>query len=243
MSDFFVCSGYSRLHSATFFCLTVITVFFVGFFPHRVWAAEAHVHELFLNQVNIEGVVNQKIENCTVEIDAKGNVWITAKGYRVESKSVSPSNKAEEKVMPSSSASQVGAGPANSVESASLKGVLQKRYWLISDKPYPGLEQYDLDVRINGSVVAHIDSAVAMNALEVTSYFKAGANQVEIVATKRVDATTPRKSVSPLHYHRLSLGVGRLNEQVLVIEKTLFDYRRTAAESTNFTDRYSVEVQ
>src|SRR5512138_1711626 len=37
-----------------------------------------------LNGVNIDGVTSQKFENCTVTIDAQGDVHIEAKGYAVK---------------------------------------------------------------------------------------------------------------------------------------------------------------
>ncbi|HEY6099344.1 MAG TPA: hypothetical protein VIW03_07935, partial [Anaeromyxobacter sp.] len=37
-----------------------------------------------LNGVAIDGVTSQKFENCTVTIDAQGNIHIEAKGYAVK---------------------------------------------------------------------------------------------------------------------------------------------------------------
>src|SRR5512138_2694199 len=39
---------------------------------------------VYLNGVNIDGVVGQRFDNCTVVIDERGNVRIEARGYAVK---------------------------------------------------------------------------------------------------------------------------------------------------------------
>ncbi|HEX9049560.1 MAG TPA: hypothetical protein VF841_03420, partial [Anaeromyxobacter sp.] len=47
-------------------------------------AVPASAASITLNGVNIDGVTSQRFENCTVTIDAQGDVHIEAKGYAVK---------------------------------------------------------------------------------------------------------------------------------------------------------------
>ena len=47
---------------------------FVGTLIVTLAATTAVQASVFLNGVNVDGVVNQTFENCTVKIDEKGNV-------------------------------------------------------------------------------------------------------------------------------------------------------------------------
>src|SRR5512145_2615325 len=49
-----------------------------------VCAAAPASAAVYLNGVNIDGVVGQRFDNCTVVIDERGNVRIEAKGYAVK---------------------------------------------------------------------------------------------------------------------------------------------------------------
>jgi hypothetical protein len=172
--------------------------------------ASAFARSVYLNNVNIDTVVGQKFENCTVEIDAKGNVFITAKGYKVEVAQPAP--------------------PA-------LPGVT-KRYWLVTEKPSPGLDQYEIEVFINNQSVKKIASGDEQIYLEVTKYMHGGDNAVYILAKKVIAGE--RKSTSPTHFSRIILGEGELNGRTITIDKQLLDYKRNASEVQNFSDPFTV---
>jgi len=141
---------------------------------------------VFLNGVNIDGVAGQKFENCTVEIDAQGNVHIKAKGYQV--KQVGPNSG--------------GAAPAVT------SGVRARRYWIVTEKNFPGMTQYDVDIFINSVWVRRITSEEEQVVFEVSKYVKPGRNTIHFTSTKNYGAT--RKSHSPHHYFKIILGEGNV---------------------------------
>ncbi len=48
--------------------------------------------EIFINDTNVTGIKDQKIENCTVKIDSEGNIHIEAKDVKIVSQSEKPEN-------------------------------------------------------------------------------------------------------------------------------------------------------
>lgn len=179
-----------------------------------VSAAPAEAKSVFLNNVQIDGLTNQKFENCTVEIDAQGNVFITAKGYRVENMAPTPAPAA----------------------------ALSKRYWLVSENKSPGMDQYDLELLINGVSVRKVTTKDEQFYLEVTKYLKKGPNQIFVIAKKNMEGGQ-RKSTSPQHQVRLMIGEGSMTDRTIMIDKQLLDYRRTAAEVDNFTEQFALEAR
>ena len=45
---------------------------------------------IYLNGTRIDGVTNQKFEKCTVTIDDKGDIYISAPGYAVQGQASKP---------------------------------------------------------------------------------------------------------------------------------------------------------
>jgi len=170
---------------------------------------------VFLNGVNIDGVASQKFENCTVEIDAQGNVHIKAKGYQV--KQASP-----------------GTGAATPTTSS---GVRSRRYWVVTEKNFPGMTQYDIDIFINSVWVRRITSEEEQVVFEVTKYVKPGRNTIHFTSTKNFGAT--RKSHSPHHYFKIILGEGNVGGDNVMIDNPLVEYKRTAAESRTYNDDFT----
>ncbi len=178
-------------------------------------ASAAEAKSVYLNNVNIDSLTAQKFENCTVEIDAKGNVYITAKGYRVE----------------------VAGTPATPPPRPTTK-----RYWLVTEKPGRGLDEWEIEVFINNQFVKKVQSKDEQVYLEITKYFQGGTNNVLMVAKKKIEGEA-RKSTSAAHYSRVIIGEGEMAKDTIVIEKQLIDYRRNASELGNFADTFPIELK
>ena len=178
---------------------------------------------VYLNGVPITGVPNQTFKNCTVTTDDSGNVYIDAPAYRVEA--------------PGS------AGPADSKASNPLKAGLEpsQRYWLITERT-PQLAHYDIDVFINGKWVRKILNEEERIVYEISQYFKTGANKVALMARKR-KKKSDRMSSSPAHYFRIVIGAGKMNGRSIMVTESLVDYRRTAAETDERNDIFSVTIR
>ena len=173
---------------------------------------------MFLNGVNIDGVKSKVFENCKVQIDGAGNVYIIAKGYAVQRK---PTAK-------KSPAVPTGGPPSG-------------RYWLVTEKAAPGMTQYDIDLFINAKWVRKFPDAEEHVVMEITKYFRTGKNKVHFVAKKNLGST--RRSASPQHYFRIIVGQGNEGGRNVMITKKAIDYKRTALETKNFQDEFIVEVR
>ena len=200
--------GLLRLAQAA---LVAAAVFLVGAAP------SAHARSVYLNGINIDGVTNQQFKNCTVQLDAQGNVYITAAGYKVQTVDPAPAAKKPE---------------------AAQGGPVSRRYFLVSESNAPGMPQYDIDVFVNSVWIKRITHREAQTVLEITKHMRQGKNIVHFTATK--DMTTGRKSASAGHYVKIIVGEGNMGGNNVMIDNALVEYKRTAAEIKNFSHDYDV---
>lgn len=171
---------------------------------------------VFLNGVNIDGVKGQKFDNCTVVIDEQGNVLITAKGYKVQT--VAP-NK------PSATATK--------------KGPVTRRYFLVSETNFPGMVQYDVDVFINAVWIKRISHEDPQTVLEISRHLRKGKNVIHFTATKNMG--TARRSTSPQHYLKVIIGEGNMGGNNVMIDNPLLEYKRTAADLKNYSEDFEIK--
>jgi hypothetical protein len=177
-------------------------------------SSQAAFGAVFLNGVNIDGVVNQTFEGCTVKIDDKGNVLITAKGYQVQASTPTPAATA--------------AAPAEPVT---------KQYFLVSDMTKDGA-QYDVDVFINSVWVKRVAANDNQVILDISKHLHKGKNTVHMTAVKNLKEG--RKSVSPSDWLKLHIGEGSVAGNNVMIDNPLLEYTRTAAETQTFENEYPI---
>lgn len=187
----------------------------LAFFLPSLWADTAQAKGVFLNGVNIDGVLNQKFDNVSVTIDEKGNVLITAKGYEVQA------------AKPAVATPEVNPGP------------LTKRYFLVSETSAPPLAQYDIDVFVNSVWIKRVLSAEPQVVAEITRYLKKGKNTVHFTATKTLGDA--RKSVSPSHFVKIYIGEGDMGGNNVMIDNPLLEYVWNASETQAFADELVIE--
>lgn len=180
-----------------------------------VSAAEPQV---FLNGVNIDGVTNKVFYDAKVQIDAKGNIYITT-----------------------------GAGAATpGTETASAQPTVEegkpptRRYWLVTEKAAPGMSQYDIDLFVNGKWVRRFLDREDHVVMEITKHLTTGPNTLHFVAKKNMG--NARRSTSPQHYFRIVVGEGSKGGRNVMISRKLVDYKRTALETESFKDAYTITV-
>lgn len=179
----------------------------------------AHARSVMLNGIAIDSVTNQRFDNCTVHIDADGNIHITAKGYAV--KTVGAQAQAEQ-----NATAQSGAPPT-------------RRYFLVTEKAAPGMTQYDVDVFINAKWVRKLIDEEEHIVMEITSHLRQGPNKVQFVAKKNL-GDGPRRSTSPQHYARVIIGEGDSGGRNVMLTKKAIDYKRTALETEDRVDEFTV---
>lgn len=174
---------------------------------------------IYLNGHRIDGVTNQKFEKCTVTIDKNGDVRIDAPGYLVDDKSA----QAQQPAQPLTT---------------TATGLPGRRYWLIKEENYPGKTQYDVDIYINSVWFKRIKSDGEQVIKEITSKLQGGPNVIHFAATKNIGSQ--RKSFSPQVYMKIIIGEGNIGGNNVMIENPLVQYKRTANETGNFNDEYTI---
>jgi hypothetical protein len=208
-------------------CFSVIffLVLAVGF----LLPGHARAASIYLNGVNIDGVTNQRFDNCTVTVDAQGNIFISAKGYAVQT------------VGGQAPAAPAPAAPVAPVM-APTAGPVAMHYWLVTEKSAPGMVQYDIDLYINNQFVRKLPDSEGQVVMDISKYLVKGPNRVYLLCKKNLEGG--RRSQSPQHYTRVIIGEGSTADgQNVFIDKQVLDYKRTAAEIQDFQDLLSVNAQ
>ena len=178
---------------------------------------------VYLNGVKIDGVTNQTFQNCQVNIDAHGNVHITAKGYAV------------------GGAAAAAAPVQPATQTATAGGPPTRRYWLVTEKAAPGMSQYNIELFINSVSVRKFLDVEEHMVVEITKYLRSGPNKLLFMAKKDVGST--RRSASPQHYFRVIIGEGAAGGRDVMINKKEIDYKRTAFEMQDFNDEFTLMAQ
>ncbi len=182
------------------------------------WSPPARGGSVYLNGVKIDGVTNQKFEKCTVTIDARGDLFIEAPGYAVQSSQAAPITPAQ----------AIPAAPS-------------KRYFLIKDESQPGMAQYDIDLYINSVWFKRVRSDGEQLVLDITDKLRPGPNVLHFAASKNLAGG--RKSYSKQANLRIIVGVGNQGGRKVMIDEPLINYTRNAYETDNFNEEYNITVQ
>ncbi len=189
-----------------------------------------------LNGVSIDGVTDQRFENCTVTIDAHGDVNIEAKGYTVRPAGGGPpvAFKAVPLAPPPAPPASV---PAPAAAPAAAPEKLSRRYFLVTEQTRLDGTQFDIAVFINAKWIRELKSQEDQVVAEVTRYLRPGPNKVTLAATKRPGE---RKSTSPDVIYRVVIGEGDQGGDHVRIDVPQIDARRTAAEAGDVTEEFTL---
>ena len=203
----------------------------------------AYAVSVFLNGVKIDGVTNQKFENCSVELDAQGNVHIKAKGYQVQVQQAPPQQPPPPTYPPRGYPPQQPYVPPPRVQQpppVPSGGPVTRRYFMVSEMAAVGMAQYEIDIFINSVWVRKVTDEQEQQVFEVTRYLRSGRNVVHFTATK---PQTARRSNNPGHYFKVIFGEGNVGGDNVMIDNPLIQYRRNAAELQNFNDDYVITAR
>lgn len=188
----------------------------------------AHARKVFLNGVDMDKVDLPRVSlrNCDVVIDAKGNVHITASGYKI-------------RVEGSGGGSSGTVTPRRVPTSVPAVGSASENYYLVSFFNKKEATQYDIEVFINKNMIRRIRARSDQVATDITRFIKRGkVNEIIFVARKNY-GSKGRISQSPLDYFRVVIGAGFESKGQIVLKRSLVEMRRTAAESnTTYTRKY-----
>jgi hypothetical protein len=197
-----------------------------------------------LNGVNIDGVTGQRFENCSVTIDAEGNIHIEARGYTVRQLTpqaegaAAPAPKAVPLPPPLLPQPQVAsAAPAPAVAAPQLT----RRYFLATEQSRPDGTQYDIAVFINAKWIRELKSSEDQVIVEITKHLNPGSNRVVLAATKRTSGS--RRSYSKDVTFRVIIGEGNAGGDHVMIDNPLVEMKRTAAETDDVTEDFTLAAR
>lgn len=187
-------------------------------------AGSAWARSLYLNGVKLDAGVSvpaQTFVGCDVRFDDKGDVWITAKGYKL---SVTNVNGEVSDPRPSA--------PAPSTSPAAGRG-----FWLITKQTERGAAQYDVDVYINNALVKKIKAIDDPTVFDVSKWVQPGSmNHVRMVAMKNTSAGPGR--ASPTDTLQVILGEGTLGGGTVTVDKVHVSFVRNATEAQNIQQEF-----
>jgi hypothetical protein len=190
---------------------------------------------LTLNGVAIDGATDQRFENCTVVIDAKGDVHIAAKGYAVR---VDPGAAAAPAPHSAPAATPPPTQPAT-VARPATPARLAKRYFLASEPSRPDGAGYDVAIFINAAWIREIKSNEPQAVFEVTRHLRPGTNRIVFAATKRAGAGRGAGRDATL---KLVIGEGNIGGDHVMIDDPLVEMTRTADEADDRTEEFVLEA-
>ena len=187
-------------------------------------SAPALAGELFVNGVSVEGLTNQTFEKVNVRIDDKGNVWIDAPGYAVKRVNA-----------------PVERDPGVVVRD--VPSSLSLHYFVVTEQSPPGMTEYDIDLYINGKFIRSMHSGDEQLVMDINKYLKVGKNQVLLQAKKKPPRPEGAKSVSKSHVFRVIVGEGAMGADQVVIERPLITFTRTAADSNDLAQEFTLTAK
>ncbi len=200
-------------------------------------AVPASAASVTLNGVNIDGVTSQKFENCTVTIDAQGNVHIEAKGYAVKNGGApAPGDPAAR----TSGASGANGGATRAADARPPTGKLTRRYFLATEHTAPGT-QYDLAIFINAQWIREVKASEPQLVMEITKYLRPGPNKITLAATKRIQGD--RLAYGSDVQLKVVVGEGNVGGGHVMIDVPLVETQRTAAEIDDKTEEFVIEAR
>jgi hypothetical protein len=191
-----------------------------------VAAPAAMAKKVFLNGVDITGLKNQTFKNATVHIDEKGDIHLSAPGYKVQLVDSDPGSSPADEADPDG-----GANP-----------LLRMRLFLATNPSPGGRAQYDLSVSVNGVQRKVIKSGSSPVIMEVSSWFNKGANTVQVTATKNVAGG--RKSVASSDELQLLIGVGddKGSKVQMKQDDIKINFKCNASQTSTIKQTYSINA-
>jgi len=175
--------------------------------------------DIYVNGEHIRGVTNLTLENCTVTFNARGDVYVTAPGFKV-SPTAAKGEQASAKV------------------DTKPRSLLENRYFLFTQTASPGDVPFSFEVWINDTKVKAFSSAQDKLTIEVTLYLKPGSNKVEVKSLY-----DEQKRGSAADSFSILLGRGAPNSGSLEINKLLLNYARKGSDSGDASDVYYLDVK
>jgi hypothetical protein len=174
---------------------------------------------VYINGVRVDPLFNVKLHNVDVDIDDKGDIHITAKGYQVNvGETVSPQKP------PPTATTRNAPQPT--------------KYFLTMAQN--GDPQWDVDVFLNGTYVRRFSAGAPSAPIDVTRMVRNGDNSLRFHAVKQEGNIRSLQAGDVL---QLTLDA----DQALVTGRHelthIYSYKRSASETGMFDDTVSVQTR
>lgn len=196
--------------------------------------ATAIATDIYVNGVRLTYLADVTMQNATVRFDERGNVHITAPGYRL----IEQRHDGTERVLTDGGVARPAPTPPEarpSPETRPTPAAITRRYFVVAETNAPGQVQYNIDVLINGTLFRTYRDTPARVIDDITSRLRPGANEVHMVA-RRVG----RRSSAATDYLRLTVGEGRAEGTTAVIDTTIVRFQRGANEARTIEQTFTV---
>jgi hypothetical protein len=197
-----------------------------------------------LNGVAIDGVTDQKFENCTVVIDPQGNVHIQAKGYAVRTSGGDdarlPPIEPQHAGSGGGFAARPPAGGVAALAAAAAPRSLTRRYFLAAEQTPPG-PQYDLSIFINAQWIREVKADEPSAVIEITKFLRPGPNKLTLAATKRLAGE--RLAFGKDVALKVVVGEGNVGGDHVMIDVPILETARTAAEMDDRTEEFVIDAR
>ena len=184
------------------------TLLFLTLFSTQAFAEPPKV---FLNKVDITGVVDQVFEDATVRIDSKGDIYIDAPQYQVEVRDAAGQVK------------ESGGG-------------ITKTYFLVVTNSAPGKVPHEIDIYINGVMLKTFNPKEAQLVVELNKNLSPGINTVTLISRPQAGGEAFANAGGTID---VLVGEGNSTDNQLTIEKRFVNFNvkssDTASKTENFT--------
>lgn len=184
-----------------------------------VYCAPVQAADVYVNGKLVRGITELTLENCTVTFTQRGDVQITAPGFKV----LDTAAKGDQAKEP--------------IDSTSAK-LLKHRYFLFTQTTSSGNVPYSFELWINDSKIKEFNASQDKLTVEVTLYLKPGSNKVEI---KSLYKQKPDTSASDSY--SIFIGRGSPASGSLEITKLLLNYSRRGSDVGDASDVMYIDTE
>jgi hypothetical protein len=173
--------------------------------------------DVYINGQAVRGITNLTLEGCTVVFNARGDVYVTAPGFKVLD-TAATGDQASKALAPASN--------------------LKNRYFVFTDSDAVGKVPFDFELLVNGQSVKKFTSSDVPLGLELTLFLKPGRNTLELRST-----FDPAKMGDATGTYTVRVGRGEPVQGSLEIREILLTYVRKGSEMNNSTDTFDLDVK
>jgi len=176
--------------------------------------------DVYINGQQVRGVTGLTLEGCAVTFNIKGDIYITAPGYKV------------------AAAAAMGEQVRTVTQPVGPVAAVQHRYFLVTRTNAPGAVPLDFEIHVGGKKVKTISSEENGLVVELTLFLVPGSNTIEIRSLAKATA-----GGAPGDSFGIIVGRGAPNAGSLEIDDVLLNYEVKANNPAPRTDTFKITAK